>query len=337
MAQPFDPKRMEFAGDAVPLAEPVSNFSASPNGVLGFRTAGQQGNWQLTWYDRKGSVLSTAGEAGEYNSLALSPDGTRVAYQRGPGLWLFEFARGGVPTKFTFGNYSQAPAWSADGSRIVFVSIHGSGWGLYQKASNLAGQEELLYQSPEIKALPIWTHDGKFLMYTAVNTEGKGSGLWILPTAGSAAERKPLPFLRTEFNETGGRFSPDGRWVAYQSNQSGKNEVYVLPFDAANPGSPPAGGLHQVSKDGGTGAHWSQNGKELVYAAPDGYLMSVEITVAGSAFQAGTAQRLFKPGGEWDVSADGQRFLIAAPAASGAAPASPPYHVVMNWTGLMKR
>jgi hypothetical protein len=112
----------------------------------------------------------------------------------------------------------------------------------------------------------------------------------------------------------------------------------VLPFDAANPGSP-AGGLHQVSKDGGTAPHWSQNGKELIYLAPDGYLMSVEVKAAGSAFQTGTAQPLFTlpSGASWDVSADGQRFLIAAPASSGAAPASPPYHVVMNWTGLLKR
>jgi len=341
MAQPFDPKRMQLAGDAVPLAEQVSFFSASPNGVLVFETAGQQGNRQLTWYDRKGSVLSTAGETGEFNSLALSPDGTRVAYQRGPDLWLFEFARGGVPTKFTFGSLALNPVWSADGSRIAFTSIRGSGgFSLYQKASNLSGQEELLYQSPEIKVPTSWTQDGKFLMYFALSPDTKFD-LWILPMGGSAAERKPVPFLRTEFNETNGRFSPDGRWVAYQSNQSGKNEIYVLPFDASNPGSPASGGLHQVSKDGGTNPRWSRNGKELVYVAPDGNLMSVEVSVSGSTFQTGTAQHLFKlpatDTGIWDISADSQRFLIAAPASSGAAPASVPLHVVMNWTGLLKR
>ena len=110
----------------------------SPNGVLAFKTSGQD-NRQLTWYDRKGNVDSTAGEAGDYNSLALSPDGRRVAYTRGIDLWLLEFARGGVPVKFTFGNPAQTPAWSADGSRIAFVSIRGSGFGIYQRASNLAG------------------------------------------------------------------------------------------------------------------------------------------------------------------------------------------------------
>ena len=136
--------------------------------------------------------------------------------------------------------------------------------------------------------------------------------------------------MRTEFYDAAGRFSPDGCWVAYQSNQSGKYEIYVLSFDASNPGAPAAGGLRQVSQDGGTGVCWSQDGKELIYLAPDGNLMFVEVKVAGFAFQTGTAQQLFKSLGAWDVSADGKRFLIAAPASSGAAPASLPYHVVMN-------
>jgi hypothetical protein len=341
MAQPFDPKRLELSGEAVPIAEHVTSSSASSS-VLAFQSAGAQGSTQLTWYDRKGNILSTAGEAGEYQGLALSPDQTRVAYQRGNDLWLFDFARG-VNTKFTFGNLSQTPAWFADGSRIAFMSVHGNGTGIYQKASNLAGQEELLYQSPEPKGYaPDWTHNGKFLMYNALSSDGKLGDLWILPLSGSAADRKPLSFLRTEFEEGGGRFSPDDRWVAYESNQSGKTEIYVLPFDASNPGSSAAGGLRQVSKDGGEGVHWSGDGKELFYIAPDGYLMSVDVIAAGRAFQTGAPQRLFKPPttvyGSWDVAANDKRFLIAAPlAASAASAASRPYHVVVNWTELLKR
>jgi Tol biopolymer transport system component len=346
MAQPFDPKRMELSGDAVPIAERViatGGFSASPAGVLAYATAGAQGDSQLTWVDRKGNVLSTAGETGEYIDLALSPDGARVAYRRGTDLWLFEFARGGVNTKFTFGNPSDDAAWSADGSRIAFDSIHASGYGIYQKASNSSGQEELLYQSPDPKAPSNWTHDGKFLMYQTLSLDGECDDLWILPASGSAADRKPAPFLRTQFNECCGRFSPDGRWVAYESNQSGRFEIYVLPFDESNPGSSAGGALHQVSKEGGRIPHWSGDGKELFYLALDGYLMSVPVSVAGSAFQPGTPQRLFKSPatvyGTWDVAADGKRFLIAAPpsTSNSAAPASPPYHVVMNWTELQKR
>ena len=158
-------------------------------------------------------------------------------------------------------------------------------------------------------------------MYNALSSDGKQGDLWILSLGGSAADRKPLSFLRTEFEEGGGRFSPDDRWVAYESNQSGKTEIYVLPFDASSPGSPAAGGLHQVSKDGGDSVHWRADGKELFYHAPDGYLMSVEVNAAGGAFQTGAPQRLFKSpftGFEsWDVAADGKRFLIAVPPASG--------------------
>ena len=147
--------------------------------------------------------------------------------------------------------------------------------------------------------------------------------------------------MRTEFDEVDGQFSPDGRWVAYVSNQSGKNEVYVRPFDEANPGSPAAGGVHQVSQDGGHNPHWSGDGKELFYLAPDGYFMSVNVTAAGGMFQSGAPQRLFKSPARsegWDVSADGKRFLIAAPvAAGGAQQPSPSYHVVVNWTELLKR
>ena len=150
MAQPFDAKKMELAGDARPLAERVRGFSASPNGVLTFTSAGSSGNSQLTWVDRKGNVLSTAGDIGEYRDLALSPDGMRAAYARGIDLWLFEFGRG-FATKFTVGNPSQDPIWSPDGSSIVFTSIRASGWGIYRKASNQAGQEELLYESPDPK------------------------------------------------------------------------------------------------------------------------------------------------------------------------------------------
>jgi serine/threonine protein kinase/Tol biopolymer transport system component len=336
MAQPFDPKRLEFSGDAVPIADQVRSFGASPAGVIAFRSARAQLSAQLTWYDRKGSVLSTAGEIGEYSHLALSPDRAQVAYERDTDLWIFDFARG-VNTKFTFGNPAREPAWSSDGSRIAFTSLREGGYAIYQKASNLAGQEELLYQSPDPKGIPSWSHDGRLLMYT---TSGKQWDLLILPMSGSAADRKPLSFLHTEFSEFDGQFSPDGRWVAYVSNQGGKNEIYVLPFDESNPGSPAAGGLHQVSQGGGDDVHWSGDGKELVFVAPDGYLMSVNVNTAGGAFQTGAQQRLFKlpatGSGAWDLSPDGKRFLIATPPASGA-PASPSYHVVVNWTELLKR
>jgi Tol biopolymer transport system component len=146
--------------------------------------------------------------------------------------------------------------------------------------------------------------------------------------------------LRTEFNESFGHFSTDGRWIAYESNESGKFEIYVRPFDSSNPASQ-AGGQSQVSKDGGNHVRWRADGKELFYLAPDGSVMAVEVSGAGAAFQSGTPQRLFKsvPGlTSWDVAADGKRFLIPAPPATGTpAAAAHPYQVVLNWTEMLKR
>jgi eukaryotic-like serine/threonine-protein kinase len=336
MAQAFDAKKMELAGEARPIAEHVRSFFASTNGVLTFASAGGSANSQLTWVDRKGNVLSTAGDIGEYSDLTLSPDGMRAVYERGIDLWLFEFGRG-FATKFTVGNPSQSPFWSPDGSSLVFFSIRAGGWGIYRKSSNQAGQEELLYESPDPKGGLNWTHDGKFLIFHALSSNGKLGDLWLLPVG----QHKPTEFLRGEFSEYEGHFSPDARWVAYGSDRSGKPEIYLLPFDESNPGSPAAGGLRQISTEGGTNAHWRGDGKEIFYTALDGYMMSVEVNVAGGAFQPGAPQRLFKSPargyGTWDVSADGKKFLIAAPAGSSTAPSSTPFHVVLNWTELLKR
>jgi eukaryotic-like serine/threonine-protein kinase len=336
MAQPFDPKRLEFTGDAVPIAEhvPPRGFWVSTTGELVYQQAGSQATRQLTWYGRDGKVLGTPGEPGDYNQLALSPDAAQVAYRRGSDLAVFEFARG-VNTPFTFGNASQNPVWSPDGSRIGFFSIRGGGFGLYQKASNGAGQEQLLFQSPNPAANPSWSHDGRFLVYDGLGADAKTQDdIFVLPLT-QGADRKP--FLSTQFNEFGGRFSPDGRWIAYQSNRSGRFEIYVLPFDASNPASGGAGGLRQISKDGGDHVRWRSDGKELFFDAPDGSIMSVDVNGSGAAFLSETPKALFKatPPVDWDVTADGKSFLVAAPSAAGAASSS--YQVVLNWPQMLKK
>jgi serine/threonine protein kinase len=343
MAQRFDPKRMEVSGDATPIAEQVVSFSASSTGVLAFRTGGIEAETsQLTWYDRKGNVLARPGDPGEYSSLALSPSDGRLAYRRGNDLWLFEFARSGTYTKFTFGNFASSPVWSADGSRITFVSTRGGGFGVYQKASNLAGPEETLYESTDYKDGLSWTRDGRFVLYGALISDGKPGHLWILPADGSAGHRKPVSFKHAESEEVEGRFAPDGRWVAYRSSEAGKNEIYVRPFDSSDPSSSAAGGPRQVSKDGGDDPHWRSDGKELFYLAPDGYLMSVDVSSVGDVFQSGTPQRLFQSPTmryrSWDVTTDGRRFLIAVPKPVGAeGTVSRPFQVVVNWTEMLKR
>ena len=356
MAQRFDTGRLELTGEAVPIAEQVSNlnFSASPTGVLVYFTgtsgmsAGSRGNiqGQLTWFDREGKALGTFGDPGVYRTLALSPDGNRVAFERADpqtqnrDIWLYEFARG-VSTRFTFDPaWEASPVWSPDGSQIAFTSNRGGPFDLYEKASNLAGEDELLFKSGDSKVPSSWSPDGRFLLYY---NAASPSQVWLLPLGGGEADRKPVSLLHSEFNEAVAKFSPDGRWISYASNESGKNEIYVRPFDpssatgSSSAGGTPVAGKWMVSKGGGDNPLWRRDGKELFYLSPDGMAMAVDVSTSG-VFQAGVPKALFKvPPGVlfWAVSSDGKRFLMPAP--SGANASSPPFTVVLNWQAGLKK
>jgi Tol biopolymer transport system component len=292
-------------------------------------------NAQLTWFDRQGKVLGLVGEPGPFyagNVLSLSPDGSRLALSPFDALnqdiWLFDVARG-VKTRFTVDPArDEVPVWSADGSRIAFSSNRGGHYDLYQKDSSGAGGETLLFQSGEDKHPTSWARDGRFLLYSSVDAKTKKKDVWVLPMDGG---RKPFPFLRTGFNEFSASFSPDTRWIAYVSDQSGRNEIYVRPFSPPSAaGFSPAAPPWTVSQGGGVWPHWCADGKELVYADLDGKVMAVQVT-ASPVFHTGVPQPLFQaPNGyAGDVTADGKRFLLAAPLAQNA---TAPFTVVLNWT-----
>ncbi len=349
MALPLDPHRLQIAGEPVPVAEQVTSFSASPTGVLvywnGTSTVNgpSRGNIQgrLTWFDRTGKPLGVIGDEGLLRTLAISPDGKEVAFERADpqnftnrNIWLYDFARG-VTTRFTFNSgWDANPVWSPDGTHIAFASLRGSTFDLYQKTSNLAGEDELLFKSDTQKLTSSWSPDGRFLLfYNAVGT----THVWVLPLASSAADRKPFPLEQT-FEQAIGRFSPDGRWIAYQSNESGKDEIYVRPFDAGSSaaGGTPITGKWMVSKDGGGTPLWRRDGKELFYISPGGMAMAVDVNTKG-VFQAGIPKPLFKVTSGlfyWDVSADGKRFLMPAPSAPNA---RAPFTVVLNWQAGLKK
>jgi dipeptidyl aminopeptidase/acylaminoacyl peptidase len=269
---------------------------------------------RLTWFDRQGKVVGTAGELGLYRTLTISPDGKRVAFERNDpqtqnrDIWLLEVASGKT-TRFTSDpGWDAFPTWSPDGSRIIFTSNRGGVYDLYQKAADGRGNEELLYQSSEGKGPNSWSSDGKFLIFYSL---GQPTHLRLLAVAGPA-DRKPAPLINDQFTSITGRFSPDGRWIAYVSNESGKNEISVRPFDAA---AGVAGEPVIVTSGGGRTPLWRGDGKELFYVAPDGTATAVEVT-AGTAFHAATPKPLFQvPSGVlfWDVSPDGARFLMPAP------------------------
>ena len=313
-------------------------------GVLVYRSGGGELLSQAVWFDRQGKSLGTAGEASDHYGLALSPDGTRAAISlmgqasSSMDLWLLDFARG-TNTRFTFGQGSNVlPVWSPDGSRIIFTSSRDGALNLYQKAASGVKDEEQLLKSSDSKYPTSWSSDGRFLLYTAVDPKTK-EGLWVLPLEG---DRKPMPFLRTEFNELDGRFSPDMRWVAYQSDESGNNEIYIRGFSPTSGASMDTSGKWQVSVGGGTGPRWRRDGKELYYRAPDGKVMAVEI-MARQAFQSGTPKPLFQvplipgrtiPISIWDVTSDGSRFLLTTPATESS---PSPFTVILNWTAILKK
>jgi hypothetical protein len=331
-AQRFNVSTGQLSGDPVTLARPVGidsytrfgSFSVSPTGTVAWRSSAG-GSRQLLWFNRAGRNLGALGAADDSSLVypEISPDGKRVAVARGLNgsrdIWIQESTRA---SRFTFDPADDAfPIWSPDGSRVVFMSRHPGIGDLYQKPADGSGSDQLLLQSEESKVPCSWSPDGRFILYMSTQNN---FDLMILPLFG---DRKPYPFLSTPFTETQGVFSPDGKWVAYQSNEAGRFEIYVRPF-------PGPGGQWQISTGGGTSPRWRSDGKELYYLTPDNKLMSAAATAQGGTFQPGTPEVLFqthaarttnKP--QYDVSRDG-RFLIDSELEDAV---TEPIHLLLNW------
>jgi Tol biopolymer transport system component len=244
----------------------------------------------------------------------------------------------GTSTRFTFDpSFDLDPVWSPDGSRIVFQSNRNGAYDIYQKPASGAKDEELLLESGESKLPRSWSPDGRLLLYQASDAKAKKTNLWVLPFGG---DKKPFPFLQRDFNNVEGQFSPGGRFVAYVSDESGRDEIYVRTFSAEAAATLDAGGKWLVSTGGGVEPRWSRDGKELYYLAPEGKVMNVEIATSPE-FRAGVPRALFQTPpsaistseSSWDLTPDGKRFLFAVPTEQGAAP----FTVVLNWQAALKR
>ncbi len=337
MAQSFDLEKLELSGEPFPVAHQVGGtpaqagwaaFSTSSTGMLVYRTGGGARR-QLVWFDRAGKSLGALGSPGEWHDFKLAPDEKRIAATRreqgNTDIWVHELARH-TGARFTFHSaFDGYPVWSPDGARIVFASNREGISNLYLKASSGASEEELLLKSNESKYPTDWSPDGRHLLYWSL--AGKtGHDLRVLPFEG---ERKPVPFLQTEFTELFGRFSPDGKWIAYASDESGRYEVHVRGF-------PKSGGKWQVSNGGGSRPRWRRDGKELFYLTADAKLMAVEVKAAGATLEAGQPRELFQTSAAnlafytdlYDVTGDGKRFLVNSALEETAAA---PITVVENW------
>jgi Tol biopolymer transport system component len=344
-AQPFELDKLVLSGEPVPVADQVGSFAAanvglysvSNTGILAYRVGAGGNSLQLTWFDRDGKPQGTLGAKGFYRNPAISPDETRVAVsqldsQRGSSnIWVLDINRG-TSTRLTFnaGN-DDSPVWSPDGKQIVFRSNRSGHFDLYQKPADGSGEERLLLKSEEDKSPTGFSRDGRLLLYQA-NTPKTKNDIFVLPMEG---DPKPVPVLRTEFNEGQAQFSPDGRWVAHTSEESGSPEIYVRPFSLQNSGE---GAKWMISKGGGTRPRWRADGKELLYTdAGGGQQMAVEITLGEKSIQAGTPHRLFSiPGfpNQPDFTPDAKRFLY--PSFEGAN-AQTPFTIVLNWQAGLKK
>jgi Tol biopolymer transport system component len=343
LEQPFDAKRLRLTGDPVPLGESVlydpayfrATFSASDDGVLVYASGAGGSKTRLVWYDRGGKpVGEPIGDSAEYDVFSISPDGKRLAATINdpgsglPDIWLCDFSRG-TRTRFTFGpGPSAAPVWSPDGTRIAYGRLEKAlVTGIFVKPASGSGKEETLFQAEGQLIPTAWSPDGRYLALELFRVGTKTrTDIWIVPLFG---DRKAFPFLATEFDETGARFSPDGKWIVYSSDESGKREIYVTPF-------PGPGSKWQISTAGAVSGGWVRGGKEIVYLTADQKIMSVDVRANASGFEAGVPKALFKspPAVMGDIAPDGERFLLALPP-EGAQ--NPPITLVSNWPAALKK
>ncbi len=370
-ARRFDSKTLALTGEPVRVADEVGSvngrgrYAVSANGVLAYYqgdagggggSASDTNDWQYAWTDRGGRTSDTVGPPGPYRGIELSPDGKRVAVHRheagGGDIWVIEPQ--GSLTRLTFdaSRHNSMPVWSPDGNRIVYSALKNGKWGLYQTLSTGSVVEELLFESEPLKAPMSWSPDGKRIVFW-VQDPKTGGDLWLLPLDG---DKKPAPLIATPAIETHGQISSDGKWIAYTSNLTGRNEVYIQQF-------PSGSGRWQISNRGGDWPRWRRDGKELLYhaiaSAPDapavsvafvGPLLAAALTPKGSTLEHATPNEIVRmmalnlphTGGDYQtyaISADGQRILYpqlvpmggaATPAGRGPDPAIG-FIVARNW------
>jgi Tol biopolymer transport system component len=340
LAQPFDAATLRQTGDPVPLVDRVELIRNTPYGfasvtgsAVAFVPPTNPNVHQLTWFDRAGRETALLGEPGNYSSLELSPDQSHAAVavmdsaRRNHDIWVYDVTRA-LRTRFTFEPGDERTAvWSPASDRLFLNRQQkDTERDLFVKAADGSGREAPVVVNGLSKDAMSVSPDGRWLLYR--ESSKRFSDIWIAPLSSGG---KPVPFIATEFDENYARFSPDGRWVVYASLESGRWEVYVVPF-------PGPGGKWQVSTAGGDLPRWRGDGREIFYLALDGNLMSVAVDGRSAAFQVGQASALFRPripspvGYNYAVSADGQRFLVNVSAESAS-----PVAIIDGWPALVKK
>ena len=346
LAQPFDERSLRATGEAVPIADNVLHdaflgravFSASDRGTLVYQTGAAAGGSRLVWLDRRGKEVTTLGDPGFYIWPRLSPDGQRVAVSvtdpttGNADIWIYG-VRDRTRLQLTVDTAQDGnPAWAApDGDRIFFTSVRRGFRHIFSIDSRGSEPEKALFESDSDKFLISGSVDGRWLIFSVRPESGPGAGdLWLMPLTG---ERKVQPLLATEYIENFGEISPDGRWLVYQSDESGKMELYVTTF-------PRPAWKRPVSQNGGILPRWSADGRELFYLSQDhSTLFAASVSAEGATFRVSDVQPLFSRqmvagrGYPYDVTADGRRFLVVASTGAAASPLT----LVLNWDADLRR
>ena len=342
LGQAFNLKTLALSEEPFPIAEKlqtfsntgVAAFSVSRNGLLIYQNGGAGVISQLLWVDRSGKPGEAVGIPANYYRPRLSHDGLRVAVeivdeQVGfPDIWIYDLVRK-TPTRFTFEPFAESgPVWSPDDQSIAYAADGASSRVIMKKLASGAGAAQVIGTSDSPNLLTMdWSRDGRWIVSQQISLRSRNG--WDVMAFDTAAGRL-TPYLSTRFNELNPFLSPDGRWITYTSNESGRNEIYVQPF-------PQSGGKWQISTAGGNTPRWRADGKELYFAGPDQKMMAVTVTTEPT-FSASVPTPLFefhlKPQGGYDVAADGKRFLLNTPLHQDDAA---PMTLVQNWTADLKR
>jgi eukaryotic-like serine/threonine-protein kinase len=332
IAQAFDDRRNEAGAENATLARDVTAFSISRGGALIYQAGSPLSAQRLNWYTRDGKATGTFGEPANLFTIEFSPDRKTVAVAADETLWLYDASRG-ARSRLTFAKgINTSPVWSPDGRDIAFCSDRSGRYAVYRKTVSLDGAEETLYGDTIDTLTDSWSPDGQFLMVHRRDPKNQEDLAVIPATRGSGAATAPRPFSQTPFRELHGKFSPDGKWVAYVSDESGRTEIYISPFPGPGP-------RQQITTDGAAQPRWRVDGKELYYAS-GGFVHAVEVIARGGAIEPGATHSLGIPvtmgrGWLYDVSADGQRFLSAIP--PGQNNGQGPLTLITNWPMLLRK
>ena len=351
MAQPFDGEKGQTLGDPMQVAAGVSLTSnvvyapvtASDTGILVYESGGTVAGTQILRFDRGGKVLESLAAKGVNYQPVFSPDGKSLAFMRlsatGSDLWLWDLARGSEQRFAKDPGFAWAPTWSPSGDRILFQSNRVAGvLNLYVRASSGAGEDQPMLLDESRKTPTQWSRDGRFIVYSTIDSKTRDD-IWILPVENGKAG-KPFVFLHSEVNEEFGQLSPDNRWMAYTSDESGRREVYVRTFPS---GDDPK----RISIDGGEEPRWRGDGKELYFVGADGKFMAVPMRIGSGAkpsLEPSAPQSLFAApplahyntdAYDYDVTSDGKQFVLATPVDRPGS--SPPLNMIVNWAAVLKK